>query len=273
MAVVPLTLQMQGNLRNTVTQIKRLMGKKFSEPSVQAEASKVLYNITSGTDGAAAVSVSYMDKTQTFDNEQILGALLAKLRDTVSAAVKTNCPDCVIAVPVYYTQAQRQAILNAAKIADVNVLRLINEPTAAALSYGLPRMHEYADDTPTNVIFFDMGHSQTTASMVSFTKSQIKVLASAFDRNLGGRDFDEVLVQHFAAEFLAKTKIDIRSTPKSMHRLRSGVEKLKVQLSGNRKMPINVECLYEERDFSSSMERYHGERGVGLIYPGRNLRT
>lgn len=167
---------------------------------------------------------------------------------------------------VYFTDVQRRAILDSAQIADIHVLRLISEPAAAALAYGLPKSMEFPDDSaePQRVLFFDMGHHSTTCSLVAFTKSKLLVVGSTFDRCLGGRDFDEVLVDQFVQEFEEKYKLDLRSNAKAVHRLRLMCQKLKVNLSGVPKMPINVECLMNEIDFSSMMER---ERYEALCAP------
>ena len=204
--------------------------------------------------------MNYDGQETVFIIEQIAAILLKNLQRTAVAANGPS-PDAVISVPVYFTDMQRRAMMDAATIAGINVLRLISEPAAAALAYGLPKSSEFPDDTaePQRVLFFDMGHHSTTCSLVAFTKSKLHLVGSAFDRSLGGRDFDEVLVDQFIHEFDEKYKLSMRSNPKAVHRLRLACQKLKVNLSGVPKMPINVECLMNEIDFASSIERENYE--------------
>lgn len=161
----------------------------------------------------------------------------------------------MISVPCWFTDAQRRATLDAANIAGLKCLRLLSETAATALAWGLPKSMEFPDDAapPKHVLFYDMGHSTSQACIVAFTKSKMTVVASAFDRNLGGRDFDNAMLDHFAAEWQTKTKLNIKENPKSQLRLITAIDKLKQQLSGYTtltKLPINVECLQDDRDFS-----------------------
>ena len=142
--------------------------------------------------------------------------------------------------------------------AGLNVLRLLNETAATALCWGLPKTADLPEDsaTPRHVLFFDMGHSSTQVCLVAFTKGKMSVLASAFDRNLGGRDVDHKILNHFAAQWQEKKKLNIHESPKAVLRLVAAIDKVKQQLSGytsSVKLPINVECLQEDHDFSSSL--------------------
>jgi heat shock protein 4 len=159
-------------------------------------------------------------------------------------------------VPAYFTQAERHAMLDAAKIVGLNVLRLMHDTTAAALSYGIYKTDLPADKA-TNVVFLDMGASDTTVSIVSFVKGKLSVLSTACDRRLGGRDFNELLVDHFRNEWLEKHKIDAYTNAKAMFRLRTAADKQKKVLSANANAPISVECFMNDIDVKGVMERDH----------------
>jgi heat shock protein 4 len=200
--------------------------------------------------------VKYLGEDAVFSYSQLVGAYLGKLRDIASAELKQAVSDVVIAVPGWYTDVQRRALQDAAQIAGLNPLRLINDTTAVALGYGITKadLPESADE-PRHVCFVDVGHSNYSVSVVAFSKGQLTVKSTAYDRNFGGRDFDYALVQHFAKEFDAKYKIDVLSSPKAVFRLSAGCERLKKVLSANAEAPINVESLMNDVDASSSMNR------------------
>merc|ERR1719261_1028387 len=167
-----------------------------------------------------------------------------------------NAPvtDVVVSVPHYFTDPERQSMLDSASIAGLNCLRLMNDSTAAALSYGIYKTDLPADKA-TNVAFVDCGALDTTVSIVSFVKGKLTVLATACDRHLGGRDFDMILAEHFAAEWKEKHKIDAKSNKKAMYRLVTACEKTKKVLSANPQAPINIECFMDDIDVKGMMER------------------
>merc|ERR1719421_1274411 len=162
--------------------------------------------------------------------------------------------DVVVAVPSYFTDAERHAMLDAASIAGLNCLRLMNDSTAAALSYGIYKTDMPAD-VATNVAFVDCGAMDTTVSIVSFVKGKLTVLSTAADRHLGGRDLDMILAKHFAAEWKEKHKIDALTNKKAMYRLVTAAEKTKKVLSANPQAPINIECFMDDIDVKGMMER------------------
>lgn len=169
--------------------------------------------------------------------------------------------DVVIAVPGWYTDIQRRALLDAANIAGMNPLRLINDTTAVALGYGITKGDlPEAADSPRHVCFIDIGHSNYSVSVTAFSKGQLTVKSTAYDRNFGGRDFDWALVQHFSEEFKTKYKIDVLSSPKAVFRLSTGCERLKKVLSANAEAPLNVESIMNDIDASSSMKREQFEQ-------------
>ena len=191
---------------------------------------------------------------------------LAKLKDTASVELKAAVNDVSIAVPVWYTEAQRRAVIDAAEIAGLNPLRLINDTTATALGYGITKTDLPAVGEPSrNVVFVDVGHSDYTVSIVSFNKGQLVVKGTAFDRHFGGRDFDYALVQHFAKEFSEKYKIDVNSNKKAIFRLTAAVEKLKKVLSANALAPLSVESIMNDIDASSTMKREEFEELISPV--------
>lgn len=197
-----------------------------------------------------------MGEPHTFSFTQLAAAYLGKLRDTAQAELKQAVSDVVIAVPGWYTDVQRRALYDAAQIAGLNALRLINDTTAIALGYGITKGDLPEDaEAARHVVFVDVGHSDYSVSVVAFSKGQLTVKSTAYDRNFGGRDFDFALVQHFAEEFKTKYKIDVMSSPKAVFRLAAGCERLKKVLSANGEAPINVESIMNDVDATSSLTR------------------
>ena len=188
---------------------------------------------------------------------------LARLRDQTVVELGQAVSDVVIAIPGWFTDIQRRSMLNAAEIAGLNTLRLINDLTAVALGYGITKSDlPEAPEPPRNVVFVDVGHSNLSVAVVAFSKGQLVVKSSAYDRHFGGRDLDYALVQHFAAEFKTRYKIDVLSNPKATFRLAAGCEKLKKVLSANAEAPLNVESIMNDIDASSKLTRIEFE---GLV--------
>ncbi|GLC40661.1 hypothetical protein PLESTB_000035600 [Pleodorina starrii] len=240
--------------QNTVYQLKRILGKKFQDPEVQADIAKLPYTVLEGPDGGCLIKVRYCNEEATFTPEQVMAMILVDLKHIAETEGGIPVTDCVLSVPTYFTEAERYAMLNAAQIAGVNCLRLINETTATALAYGIFKT-DLPETDPVHVVFVDVGHSHTQVSVVSLLRNRLTVRSHAWDRNLGGRDFDEVLFDHFAAEFKAKTKMDIRQNKKGSFKLRMAVEKVKKMLSANSEAPLNVECIMEDEDLRGMMTR------------------
>jgi heat shock protein 4 len=193
-----------------------------------------------------------------------VGTYLGKLRDIAANELKIPVSDVVIAVPPWYTDVQRRALMDATMIASLNPLRIINDTTAVALGYGITKSDLPDPENPRHVMFIDAGHSNLTATVVAFSKNQLHVKSSASDRHLGGRDIDLALVQHFATEFKTKYKIDVLSNPKATFRLVAGCEKLKKVLSANAESNLSVESIMNDVDASSRLSRDQLE---GLIAP------
>jgi heat shock protein 4 len=181
---------------------------------------------------------------------------LGKVKATASAELKLPVNDMVLSVPAWFTDIQRRSLMDAAEIAGVKLLRLMNDTTAAALGYGITKLDlPSAEEKPRRVAFVDIGHSNYTCSIVEFRKGELAVKATAYDRHFGGRDFDRALVDHFAAEFKEKYKIDIKSNGKAMVRVHAAAEKMKKILSANLQAPLNIESLMNDVDVHAMMKR------------------
>ncbi|SPP76113.1 heat shock 70 kDa protein 4 isoform X2 [Drosophila guanche] len=242
------------NMKNTVSGFKRLLGRKFNDPHVQHELTSIPARVEARGDGSIGFKVNYLEEDQHFSPEQLTAMLFTKLKETSAAAMQTQVNDCVIACPIFFTNAERRALLDAAQIAGLNVLRLLNETTATALAYGFYK-NDLFEEKPKNVIFIDFGHSALQVSACSFTKGKLKMLASTWDQ-IGGRDFDLAVAEFFAKEFQERYKINAKTNARANLRLLTEIEKLKKQMSANStKLPLNIECFLEDIDVSSSMQR------------------
>ena len=206
--------------------------------------------------GQVGAEVTYLGKKEQFTATQITAMFLTKMRATASAELKLPVNDVVLSCPVWYTDAQRRAILDAADIAGLKCLRLINDNTAVALGWGITKLDLPApEEKPRRVVFVNIGHSNYTATVVEFKKGELAVKSSAWDRHYGGRYIDKALVEHFAKEFKEKYKIDVMENGKARLRLSAGVEKLKKVLSANNQAPINVESIMNDVDVRGMLKR------------------
>ena len=208
--------------------------------------------------------VSYLGEQRDFSITQLVGAYLGKLRDIAANELKTGITDIVITCPGWYTDVQRRALLDAAQIANLNVLRVINDTTAIALGYGITKQDLPEAENPRHVVFVDVGHSSLSVAVVAFWKGNLTVKSTAYDRHVGGRDIDFALVQHFAKEFKTKYNIDVLSSPKATFRLAAGCDRVKKVLSANAESPLNVESIMNDVDATSKITREEYEQ---LIAP------
>lgn len=243
------------NLKNTVSSFTRLAGRSINDPDVEIEKDFVSAPLVD-VGGQVGAEVTYLGKKEKFTATQIVAMFLTRLKATASAELKLPVADVVLSCPVWYTDAQRRAILDAADIAGLKCLRLINDTTATALGYGITKTDlPGPEEKPRRVVFVDIGHSNYTASVVEFRKGELAVKSTAWDRHFGGRNFDKALVDHFAKEFKEKYKIDIHENAKGKFRVIAGVEKLKKILSANQAAPLNIESVMNDIDVRSMLKR------------------
>lgn len=245
------------NMKNTVYGLKRLLGRKYRDPHVQRELQWLPFTVVEDKSGNIGIKVHYLNEEHLFSPEQCLAMLLTKLKDTASIALQTPINDCVISVPSYFTNNERKALLDSAAICGLNVLRLFNESTATALSYGIYKQDLPApEEKPRNIIFVDAGYASIQVFACAFNKGKLKMLATASDSHLGGRDVDRILADHFCAEFQKNYHIDAKSNPRAYVRLLAEVEKLKKQMSANSTtLPLSIECFMNDKDVRSSIKR------------------
>ncbi|KAI0784656.1 HSP70-domain-containing protein [Abortiporus biennis] len=253
------------NFRNTVGSLKRLVGRTLNDPEVEEVERKFTHVNLIDVNGTIGVQVNYLGEPRQFTATQIVGMYLAKLRDITANELKTGVTDVVIAVPGWFTDIQRRAVLDAAQIAGLNVLRLINDSTAIALGYGITKSDLPEPENPRHVVFVDVGYSSLSVAVVAFSKGLLEVKSTAFDRHVGGRNIDYTLVQHFANEFKSKYHIDVLSSPKAMFRLQAGCDKLKKILSANTEAPLNVESIMNDVDATSKLNREEYEQLIAPI--------
>ncbi|XP_063612185.1 heat shock 70 kDa protein 4-like [Penaeus indicus] len=249
--------QMTTNMKNTVHGFKRLLGRHFRDPKVQAEIAPLPYKTVELPDRSVGIAVRYLNEEQTFSALQVTSMLFTKLKLTAEQALGIKVNDVVIGVPCYFTDAERRAVLEAAVISGLNVLRLMNETTATALAYGIYKQDLPApEEKPRNVVFVDCGHSNLQVSAVAFNKGKLKMLATAADSDLGGRQIDHLLATYFANDFKTRFKVDATTSPRAWVRLLTEVEKLKKQMSANSTdLPINIECFMDDKDVSGKLNR------------------
>ncbi|XP_036169392.1 heat shock 70 kDa protein 4L isoform X2 [Myotis myotis] len=254
--------QIVTNVRNTIHGFKKLHGRSFDDPIVQTERIRIPYELQKMPNGSAGIKVRYLEEERPFAIEQVTGMLLAKLKETSENALKKPVADCVISIPSFFTDAERRSVMAAAQVAGLNCLRLMNETTAVALAYGIYKQDlPSLDEKPRNVVFIDMGHSAYQVSLCAFNKGKLKVLATTFDPYLGGRNFDEALVDYFCDEFKTKYKINVKENARALLRLYQECEKLKKLMSANASdLPLNIECFMNDLDVSSKMNRAQFEQ-------------
>lgn len=243
------------NLKNTVSSLKRLVGRTINDPDVAIEQEFVTAPLVD-VDGQVGAEVTYRGEKVKFTAVQLIAMFLGKIRDTAGKELRLPVADIVISVPSWFTDAQRRGMLDAAEIANLKTLRLVNDNTAIALGYGITKSDlPEGDAKPRRIAFVDIGYSDYTCSIVEFRKGELSVKASACDRQFGGRNFDKALVDHFAVEFKEKFKIDIKTSPKATTRVAAAAEKLKKILSANAQAPLNIESLMDDKDVRAMLKR------------------
>ncbi|XP_044161824.1 heat shock 70 kDa protein-like [Bufo gargarizans] len=251
------------NPQNTVFDAKRLIGRRFDEPVVQSDMKHWPFQLVSDG-GKPKVQVEYKGEDKTFFPEEISSMVLLKMKETAEAFLGHPVTNAVITVPAYFNDSQRQATKDAGVIAGLNVLRIINEPTAAAIAYGLDK----GARGERNVLIFDLGGGTFDVSILTIDDGIFEVKATAGDTHLGGEDFDNRMVNHFVEEFKRKHKKDITQNKRALRRLRTSCERAKRTLSSSTQASIEIDSLYEGIDFYTSITRARFEELCSDLFRG-----
>lgn len=251
------------NIKNTVESLKRIIGLDYNDPDFEKEAKYFQAKLVKLENGKIGAQVRLAGEQATFSATQLVAMFINKVKNTVVDETKANITDVAIAVPAWYTEEQRYAVADAARIAGLNPVRVVNDVTAAAVTYGVfkSEMPE-GEQKPRIVAFVDIGHSTYTCSIGAFKRGELKILGTAYDKHFGGRDFDRAITEHFADEFKTKYKIDIRENAKAYSRVMTGAERLKKVLSANTAAPFSVESVMNDIDVSSQLTREELEQLV-----------
>jgi len=244
--------QVAMNPTNTIFDAKRLIGRKFNEANVQKDMKHWPFKVID-FGGKPKLEVEYKGETKQFFPEEISSMVLGKMKETGENYLGAKVTDAVITVPAYFNDSQRQATKDAGTIAGLTVLRVINEPTAAAIAYGLDKKDTGAGEK--NVLIFDLGGGTFDVSILSIDDGIFEVKATNGDTHLGGEDFDNRLVEHFVKEFQRKHKKDIGKNKRSMRRLRTACEKAKRTLSSANQASVEIDSLFEGIDMYSNITR------------------
>merc|ERR1711904_526007 len=252
------------NPNNTVFDAKRLIGRKYTDPVVQSDMKHWPFTLKSGDGDIPRIQVQYKGEEKTFSAEEISSMVLIKMKETAEAFVGKDVKDVVVTVPAYFNDSQRQATKDAGAIAGLNVLRIINEPTAAAIAYGLDKK----TSGECNVLIFDLGGGTFDVSLLTIDDGIFEVKATAGDTHLGGEDFDNRLVNHFVQEFKRKHKNDLTANARALRRLRTACERSKRTLSSSANASIEIDSLFEGVDFYSSITRARFEDLCAYLFRG-----
>ncbi|ORX35979.1 putative heat shock protein 70 [Kockovaella imperatae] len=243
--------QVAMNPHNTVFDAKRLIGRKFSDAEVQADMKHFSYTVIDKA-GKPYIQVDFKGEQKQFSPEEISSMVLIKMKETAEAYLGGTVSKAVITVPAYFNDSQRQATKDAGLIAGLEVLRIINEPTAAAIAYGLDKKGAKGEQ---NVLIFDLGGGTFDVSLLTIEEGIFEVKATAGDTHLGGEDFDNRLVSHFVQEFKRKNKKDITGNARAVRRLRTACERAKRTLSSAAQTTIEIDSLFDGIDFYTSITR------------------
>jgi heat shock protein 1/8 len=255
--------QVAMNPHNTVFDAKRLIGRRYNDAEVQADMKHYPFKIVD-QGGKPVVEVEFKGENKQFTPEEISSMILVKMRETAEAYLGGTVNNAVITVPAYFSDSQRQATKDSGLIAGLNVLRIINEPTAAAIAYGLDKKGE----GERNVLIFDLGGGTFDVSLLTIEEGIFEVKATAGDTHLGGEDFDNRLVNHFVNEFKRKHKKDLTTNARALRRLRTACERAKRTLSSAAQTSIEIDSLFEGIDFYTSITRARFEELCQDLFRG-----
>jgi len=242
------------NVKNTVFDAKRLIGRKFKDVEVQQELPHLPYKVLENKNGNPVIELTYKNELKRFQPEEISAMILVKMKEIAEAFLGETVTDAVITVPAYFNDSQRQATKDAGVISGLNVLRIINEPTAAAIAYGL----EKNKSGERFVLIYDLGGGTFDVTVLSIDDGVFEVKSTAGDTHLGGEDFDRRLVQYLLHDFCKKNKLDINTVEKNVkttRRLHIAAETAKKTLSSSTVASVEVDALYEGIDYNGTITR------------------
>ena len=243
--------QVSMNPENTVFDAKRLIGRKIDDASIQTDMKHWSFKVVGKDGGKPHIQVNFKGEEKTFSPEEISAMVLVKMKETAESYLGDTVKDAVITVPAYFNDGQRQATKDAGSIAGLNVLRIINEPTAAAIAYGLDKKGQGEQ----NILIFDLGGGTFDVSLLTIDDGIFEVKATAGDTHLGGEDFDNRLVSWCVQEFKRKTKKDPSGNNRALRRLRTACERAKRTLSATTETTIEVDSLFDGSDFMTKITR------------------
>merc|ERR1711863_83433 len=257
--------QVAMNPSNTVFDAKRLIGRDFSDNTVQRDMKHWPFDIVDNG-GKPKIQVEFKCEKKTFTPEEVSSMVLTKMKETAEAYLGKAVKDAVVTVPAYFNDSQRQATKDAGVIAGLNVLRIINEPTAAAIAYGLDK--KKGTTAESNVLIFDLGGGTFDVSILTIEDGIFEVKSTAGDTHLGGEDFDNRMVDHFMKEFKRKHKKDMKGNKRALRRLRTACERAKRTLSASAQANIEIDSLFEGIDFYTSITRARFEELCSDLFRG-----
>ncbi|NP_001310127.1 heat shock-related 70 kDa protein 2 [Coturnix japonica] len=257
--------QVAMNPTNTIFDAKRLIGRKYDDPTVQSDMKHWPFRVVN-EGGKPKVQVEYKGEMKTFFPEEISSMVLTKMKEIAEAYLGKKVQNAVITVPAYFNDSQRQATKDAGTITGLNVMRIINEPTAAAIAYGLDKKGTRAGEK--NVLIFDLGGGTFDVSILTIEDGIFEVKSTAGDTHLGGEDFDNRMVNHFVEEFKRKHKRDIAGNKRAVRRLRTACERAKRTLSSSTQASIEIDSLFEGIDFYTSITRARFEELNADLFRG-----
>jgi len=259
------------NIKNTISAMKLLVGRKFDEPDVQRELKRSTFSSVKLPSGGVGIKVIYNDEEMVLSAEHVMAMMIVKLKDIAAKANSgVQIGESVLTVPYWFTDAQRRGVLNACEIAQLNCLKIANESTAIALSFGIYKSAKklFSETDPIHVMFIDIGYSCYSVTIVDFIQEKLIVRATVTDKQFGGRDFDDLIVEWLCADFQKKSGINVRVNVKAILKLQVAAESAKKTLSptGVSEAKVSVECLAEDMDLNTMFTKDNFESiAAGLI--------